>query len=271
MTLQCGTVSEQSREPTARRFPLSDEHEVAPLLLRPAVGCLLLPMLALVSAAIIGGADGSSWAMMPLGVVLLLYVVVGLRGWIRRRTNGVVTVGSDGVLVERGRDTLFIPYDEIVTIKRPLRGTHNCTLMRGGGRETSFGPANARLLKELETRWNAYNRALDTAVELRRTEEILAEASRRGGYRAAGHDEGALTALVEDPSAPLGLRAEAAATLEQRGRGGLTKLRIHAHELAEPGGREALLRIASAPETERQALIDALADEEAETAAAATE
>jgi len=225
-----------------RAYPLSLEGDGA--LLRREALSWLTPALLTPFAALLGP---GAWPVAPLTLVL---------GWALARGERRITLGADGVLVERAGRRTYVPYREIeaVEVRRSLLGGRSLTLSLLGGREMRLARgmdvSRATLLEALlDEGLRMVERGEEAGARSAALEHdgqgvgewlsTLTAKAARAGYRAASLDPERLLSIVRNPAADADQRIAAALALRAEP-SGPARIRVAAEVSTEPEVRDAL-------------------------------
>lgn len=258
------------------------------------IGVMVLSMLAWVGGfalAASAGLEMSTWGFaLPVGFVMLM---VAMLMWLN--LPGSVTIGADGILVDWRGETRYVAWSAISSADLFFE-------MKGGkkivGVQVELASSESLQIAIGEDQFGARERAdrLCAAItegrDRHRSHEVIAEDAERLGRReladpawlarlrslGAGANAGMREApvprdrlwrIVEDPSASAPARAAAAVALgPAMGAEGKTRLATVASQTVSPKLRVALQK---APSNDDAALLEALAEVEAEEAASAVQ
>lgn len=220
------------------------------------VGYLLtwISLLMIVPLALMASSQIAGWA--GIGVVLAI-AVFAVRAYLSHVRRGQVTIGSDGVRVERGGEARFISYDDLQGVRETDRAVtldlrNEQVALCTGGIATAEPEARAAIALRIREARTAFQRSEGSAPLLQLLERggravedwrrSLSSLVRERDYRAAAVAPGDLVGVAESASALIEHRLAAALALgaspaEETSR---ARVRVAAEACANPRVRVAL-------------------------------
>ena len=234
----------------------------------------------------LGGAAGVVWALIEVGANLGKYGLIAILLLVpalliaHALTRKSVDVGLDGVLIRSRMSKRFVPHEDIAELENldPVKkGARKLRIVLEDGetieldtdhhkseRDNSNAATIVKDIKRAQKR-RKKKRAEAVACVTRNAdsgaaawlEALRGLAQGKSAYRQRVVTSDDLSAVLDDPAAPLKARVGAAVALEQ-----LDRLRVVAEGVADPAERSTMLRIADAPSDRLEPELEALLEDE---------